>query len=154
MRQTTGTVQRYETGDVWLADGSARPDPVHKTWAGQGLAPVASGSRWLVVEAPLLRSVEAIARIGGDRIGPILGDIHRRVAWWLVPPALAGELDGVRELTVRPAGWALECPPVRHSVAGRWWIERPDGSDLLTDPAALADAFGAGHAPSPTEVSR
>lgn len=145
------TAGLHEAGAAWLADCSAHPDPVREAWTLKTLAPITSGTRWRVAEAPLLRSVEAVARIGGDRIGPILADIHRKVAWWLLPPDLADELDDVRRVTVRPAGWVIECPPVPHSVNGRWWIECPDGSGQLTDPAALAAALGNR---LPTEASR
>lgn len=143
-----------EAGDAWLADCSARPDLVRTAWDAKALAEFPTGLHWRVAETPLLSSMEAIGWIGGERLGPVLADVYRGTMWWLLPPDLSDELDGTRQLTVRPPGWILKCPPVLHSVAGRWWIERPDGSGLLTDPAVLAAAFGPGGAPLPTEASR
>lgn len=153
MALSTRDAELYEAGTAWLADCSARPDLVRAAWEAKVLAEFPTGVHWRVVEAPLLPSVEAIAWIGGD-IGPVLADIHRSVAWWFVPPDLTGDLDNVHRLTVQPAGWALMCPPVLYSVDGRWWIERPDGSGLLTDSAALAAAFHPSGAPLPPEASR
>ncbi|CAK7285082.1 hypothetical protein SGPA1_30955 [Streptomyces misionensis JCM 4497] len=46
--------------------------------------------------------------------------------------------------SVPPAGWELECPTVVRFLGGRWWVEAPDGTGQLTDPALLAAAFGPG----------
>ncbi|MFI1357437.1 hypothetical protein ACH4TV_28210 [Streptomyces sp. NPDC020898] len=142
-------------GQDWLLACNPDPAVVQRAWISLELAEFPTGPpHWRVAEAPLLPSVEAIARMGGDRIGPLLADIHRSVAWWLLPPDLTGELDGIRQLTVRPAGWVLRCPPVLHSVDGRWWLERPDGSGVLTAPAVLAALLSPGSARLSTEASR
>src|SRR3546814_1408645 len=82
------------------------------------LAEFPTGPHWRVAEAPLLRSVEAVARIGGDRVGPVLADIHRDVAWWLLPPDLTDELDDMGRLTVRSEEHTSELQaPMRTSYA-------------------------------------
>lgn len=143
-----------QAGQDWLLTCSVHPADTQRTWDAEELAAFPTGPHWRVVEAPLLRSVEAIARIGGDRIGPVLADIHRDAAWWLLPPDLTDELDDVHRLTVQPTGWVLKCPPVHRSVAGRWWIERPDGSGRLTDPVLLGAAFSPGGARLSMEAPR
>lgn len=143
-----------QAGQDWLLTCATHPTDVQRAWDAEELAEFPTGPHWRVAEAPLLRSVEAIARIRGDRIGPVLADIHRDVAWWLLPPDLTDDLDDIRPVTVRPAGWVLKCPPVLYSVNGRWWIERPDGSGQLTDPTLLGAAFGPGGARLPMEASR
>ncbi|MEU1409583.1 transposase [Streptomyces sp. NPDC005728] len=59
----------------------------------------------------------------------------------------------VNDDAVRPAGWELQCPPVVHSLGGRWWLALPDGTGQLTDPTLLAAAFGpGGYRPEETQV--
>jgi hypothetical protein len=140
-------------GQDWLLACAPDSVVVQRAWDSRELADFPTGLHWRVAEAPLLPSLEAIARLGGD-IGPVLADVHRSVAWWLLPPDLTGELDGLRQLTVRPAGWVLKCPPVPYTVNDRWWLERPDGSGLLTAPAVLAAALSPGSAQLSTEASR
>ncbi|SEE69794.1 hypothetical protein SAMN05216532_8607 [Streptomyces sp. 2231.1] len=82
--------------------------------------------------------------IGSAPHGPVLADTYRCLAWWLLPASLDDELDGLAGITVHPPGWPLHCPPVVHSLAGRWWLALPDGSGQLTDPTLLAAAFGPG----------
>jgi len=91
-------------------------------------------------------------RIGGDRLGPVLADIHTDRAWWLLPFDLAGELDDVRQITVRPHGWTLRCPPVLYALDDRVWLEAPDGSGRLTDPILLGAALGPGGPRLPAEA--
>lgn len=134
----------HQAGQDWLQSCAPDPAAVADAWKMEEFADIPSGLHWRVVQAPLVRSVEAIHRIGAGRIGPVLGDVHRDVAWWLVPPDLGDDLDDVRQFTVHPPGWLLRCPPVLHSVEGRWWVERPDGSGRLTNPVLLAAAFGPG----------
>ncbi|MFH9941324.1 hypothetical protein ACH4OT_18635 [Streptomyces murinus] len=114
---------------------------------------MSTGTRWRVVEAALLPSVHAMKRIGSPRLGPVLADVEANRAWWLVTSSLSDELDDMRQLLVRPAGWVLKCPPVLYSVGGRGWLERPDGSGRLTDPTLLAAAFGPGGYHSEVETS-
>jgi hypothetical protein len=83
-------------------------------------------------------------RIGPERLGPVLADVDTDQAWWLLPADVGDELDDVRQVTVRPPGWVLECPPVLYHLSGRIWLERPDGSGRLTDPVLLGAAFGPG----------
>lgn len=142
-----------DKGQDWLLTCAPHPAEVRRTWDAEELAEFPAGPHWRVAETPLLRSMEAIGWIGG-RIGPLLADIHRGTLWWLLPPDLSDELDGIRQLTVRPPGWVLRCPPVLHSVDGRWWLERPDGSGHFTDPVLLGAAFSPGRARPSMEASK
>ncbi|MEU6230448.1 hypothetical protein [Streptomyces sp. NPDC047042] len=149
----TQTAHRMsQAGQDWLLSCALHPADVQGAWDTEELAEFPTGPHWRVAEAPLLRSVEAISRIGADRIGPVLADVHRDVAWWLLPPDLTDELDDIHRLTVRPDGWVLKCPPVLYSVTGRWWLERPDGSGRLTNPVLLGAALSPGGAPLPLEA--
>lgn len=135
---------RHQAGQTWLLACAPDPAQAESEWDLDEFAAIPSGPHWRIAEAPLVASVSAIQRIGPDRIGPILGDVYSDIAWWLLPPDLGDDLDDVRPLKVHPAGWLLHCPPVLHSVRGRWWIERPDGSGRLTDHHLLGAAFGPG----------
>ncbi|MER6233379.1 hypothetical protein ACFY1L_46240 [Streptomyces sp. NPDC001663] len=137
----------YQVGQDWLMSCAPDPAEVARVWELRRFAEIPAGPCWRVVEAPLVESVHAIRRIGPERVGPILGDVYSDIAWWLLPLDMEDDLDHVRVFTVDPAGWVLKCPPVVHSLEGRWWIERPDGSGRLTDPELLAAAFGPGGYP-------
>lgn len=144
----------YEAGDAWLADCSAHPMLVRAAWNKEALAPIPSGERWLVAEAPLLTAMRALKRIHGEQQGPVLADPELDKAWWLVPLGAADELADVRQLVVRAPGWSLHCPPTGWHVDGRLWLSRPDGSGQLTDPVVLAAAVGPGGGYRvPTEAS-
>ncbi|WP_405879449.1 MULTISPECIES: hypothetical protein [unclassified Streptomyces] len=91
-------------------------------------------------------SVEAMKRIG-NRLGPVLADVETGLAWWLLPTTVGDELADVRQLTVRPSGWALKCPPAAYALHCRLWLEPPDGSGRLTDPVLLGAALGPGGGP-------
>ncbi|MBT2675802.1 hypothetical protein J7E95_34425 [Streptomyces sp. ISL-14] len=147
------SAQRYEAGDAWLADCSAHPALVREAWDKDLLAPITSGTRWLVAEARLATAYRMIGRIREERRGPTLADPESDKLWWLVPPNAPEELADVRQLTVQPEGWTLLCPPTRWVVGGRMWITCPDGSGQLTDPAVLAAAFGPGGYRLPAEAS-
>ncbi|MFE3853459.1 hypothetical protein ACFXPN_20265 [Streptomyces griseorubiginosus] len=146
----------YEAGDAWLADCSADPVAVRRAWRQETLAQIASGEHWLVAESVLLLStMHALKRIRAEDQGPVLAEPELNRAWWLVPLEAAEELADVRQLTVRPRGWKLSCPPTGWHLDGRMWLSRPDGSGLLTDPAVLAAALGPGGSYRlPSEVSR
>ncbi|MFE1882657.1 hypothetical protein [Streptomyces diastatochromogenes] len=131
-------------GQAWLLSCAPDPAEVQRAWDAQQLAAIPTGPHWRVAEAALARSLDAIRRLGSKTHGPVLADIPHGLTWWLLPPGLADELDDVAGLTVRPADWALECPPVTHSLGGRWWLAVPDGTGQLTDPTLLAAAFGPG----------
>ncbi|MFF5833701.1 hypothetical protein ACFY7V_03300 [[Kitasatospora] papulosa] len=102
------------------------------------------GRNWLVAEADLMRSVDAMQRVGPELLGPVLVCPENNRAWWLVPLGADEELADVRPLTIHLAPWALKCPPPRKYLWGRGWLEKPDGSGRLTDPVALGAAFGPG----------
>ncbi|MGW1808245.1 hypothetical protein [Streptomyces sp. NPDC002078] len=133
-----------QAGQDWLLSCTPNPTAAQRAWNNEELARIPTGPHWRAVEAPLLPSVHAMKRIGSTRLGPVLVDVEADRAWWLVPPTLSDELDDVRPLLIRPAGWALGCPPVLYSVGGRGWLERPDGTGRLTDPVLLGAALGPG----------
>ncbi|MCX4972189.1 hypothetical protein [Streptomyces sp. NBC_00620] len=134
---------RY-AGRDWLAECAPTPDAVHRAWSAGELALVPSGLRWLVVEAPLLPSVDAMQRMPPDGLGPVLAYPAAERAWWLVPLDAAEHLDDVARLTVHPPLWPLYCPPVNRPTNGRVWLARPHGSGRLTDPTVLGACFGPG----------
>lgn len=145
--------QGYEAGDAWLASCSVRPELVREAWTSEDLAPIASGSHWLVAEGQLATRYDALARIPAKLRGPVLADFVEDRLWWLVPLESAEELADVRQLRVQPPGWCLRCPPTGWHVEGRTWLTRPDGSGQLTDPAVLAAAIGPGGYRLPAEAS-
>jgi hypothetical protein len=142
-RQTRSLAQR-QAGQDWLLACAHNPTTVARDWAADALSPIASGEHWRVVEARLLPSIQAMKRVGANRLGPVLADPELETAWWLVPSDVGDQLDDVRQLKVMPPGWPLSCPPVLYPVAGRVWLERPDGAGRLTDPIVLGAAFGPG----------
>ncbi|MFG2948173.1 hypothetical protein [Streptomyces adustus] len=144
MAQNTSTALRYEAGDAWLADCSADPKLVQLAWNDGALAPIDSGARWLVAESRLFYAMQALWRIPEGQRGPVLADGDGDQAWWLVPLDAAEELADVRAISVKPHGWPLHCPPVGRMLAGHLWLNHPDGTGLLTDPAVLAAALGPG----------
>src|SRR5439155_9722770 len=109
----------------WLLSCTTEPTTACRAWDREDLASFFTGLHWRVAEAPLLPSVHAMTRIGSARLGPVLADVEADRAWWLIPATVGDELDDVRQLTVRPAGWVLKCPPVTYCVDGRMWRERP-----------------------------
>lgn len=133
-----------QQGQDWLLSCTAHPTDARTLWDREELAPFMTGRHWLVAEAPLLRSMHAMQRIGSKRLGPVLADVEAELVWWLLPPDVGDQLDDVRQVTVRPVGWILNCPPVLYAVDGRMWLERPDGTGRLTDPVLLGAAFGPG----------
>ncbi|WP_338907065.1 hypothetical protein [Streptomyces nigra] len=146
-------IKCYQAGDAWLAGCSARPDLVRVAWDTDALAPIVSGTRWLVAEGQLATRYDALARIPEELRGPVLADLEGDRMWWLVPLDAVEELADVRQLAVRPTGWCLPCPPTGWRVGGRMWLTRPDGSGRLTDPAVLAAAIGPGGYRFPAEAS-
>lgn len=135
-----------QAGQDWLLSCTASPTAVKRAWASEELAPFTTGEHWRAVEAPLMPSVEAMKRIG-DRLGPVLADVETGLVWWLLPTTVGDELADVRQLTVRPSGWALKCPPVVYALHCRLWLEPPDGSGRLTNPVLLGAALGPGGGP-------
>ncbi|WP_405909530.1 hypothetical protein OG742_37005 [Streptomyces sp. NBC_00828] len=136
-----------QAGQDWLLSCADEPAEVRGLWDADDLGPFPSGGHWMVAEAALARSADAIKRIGVDRRGPVLADVNQGLAWWLLPPDLGDDLDDVALITVHPRGWILRCPPVLYPVRGRVWVERPDGSGRLTDPVLLGAALGPGGGP-------
>lgn len=147
MALQTSRTDRLQAGQDWLLSCCPSPTRVARAWAAEELARIPIGVRWLVAEGPLLRSVAAMKRVGAERLGPVLADVFSERVWWLLPPDVGDELDDVHQLTVRPSGWLLACPPVLYPIDGCLWLERPDGSGRLTDPIALGAAFGPGGGP-------
>ncbi|MFB8032477.1 hypothetical protein ACFC5Z_05895 [Streptomyces sp. NPDC056004] len=131
-------------GSEWLALSAPNPAEIHREWDADQLAHLPSGRLWLAVETDFLRSVDAMQRIGPDRLGPVLVYASADLAWWLVPCGAEEALADLGRLTVHPAGWMLRCPPADRWITCRGWMEWPDGSGDLTDPAVLGAAFGPG----------
>ncbi|MFD4508667.1 hypothetical protein [Streptomyces sp. NPDC058457] len=144
MAQPTRSVMRYEEGDAWLADCSADPKLVRLAWGTDTLAPIESGTRWLVAQSRLVHAMPALTRIPEGQRGPVLADGNGDAAWWLVPLDAAEELANIRTVSVKPHGWPLHCPSAGRMLAGQLWLNHPDGSGQLTDPAVLAAALGPG----------
>ncbi|MBW8738043.1 MAG: hypothetical protein JF621_13255, partial [Streptomyces turgidiscabies] len=61
-----------QAGQDWLLTCAVDAVTVRRTWDAGGLAEFPTGPYWRVTEAPLPRSSEAVGRVGGDRIGPVL----------------------------------------------------------------------------------
>ncbi|UNO41884.1 hypothetical protein [Streptomyces sp. MST-110588] len=140
----TTTPTSAEAGTAWLVQCSVQPATVRALWKTSTLAPLRSDV-WRVVEADLLRSVDAMRPLGrAGALGPVLVSTERRRAWWLTALDAEDHLDDIPALTVRPARWPLLCPEVGHSAYGRAWLEAPDGTGKLTEPIALGAAFGPG----------
>lgn len=140
---------RPSAGTDWLASCAAHPDDAYLAWAAHCLAAIATGSPWLAAEAPLVESVTAMQRIGPGRLGPVLAFPEAERVWWLVDRKAEEQLADVPRLLVHPTGWVLRAPPADRSLSGRCWLERPDGSGLLTDAELLGAAFGpSGHLPA------
>jgi hypothetical protein len=125
----------------WLAGASLAPAAVLRTWATDSLAALPSGRLWQVVEADMLRSVEAMQRIRPEELGPVLVYPEAGRAWWLVPLGADALLTDIHCLTVHDTGWHLRCPPADRYFNGRCWLEKPDGTGRLTDPSTLGAAF-------------
>lgn len=131
--------EQHDAGDAWLADCAANPDLVREAWSLGALAPIRTGHHWIVLEAHLATVLGAMRRMPADQRGPILVDPSIDLGWWLVPGAGAEErLSRVQTVTLHPTGWPLLCPPTGRPVCNRFWVNWPDGSGHLTDPAQLA----------------
>lgn len=139
-------------GSDWLASCAPDPVQVHRAWARNDLAQVPTGLCWLAAEAPLTLSIVAMQRVGPDQLGPVLVHPGADRAWWLLPTDAEDLLDDLSLLTVHPAGWVLRCPPAGRYLNGMGWLERPDGSGHLTDPALLGAAFSPGTCLLPAEA--
>ncbi|UJV43798.1 hypothetical protein [Streptomyces sp. AMCC400023] len=147
------TLTQRQAGQDWLLACAPDADAAQLLWDEEELVRFPTGKHWRVAEAPLALAMDVMRRIP-DHSGPVLADVAFYVASWLLPADLGDELDDVKQLTVRPAGWALACPPVLYGVRGRVWLRPPDGSGQLTDPVLLGAAFGPGGARLPTEALR
>ncbi|WP_043256108.1 hypothetical protein [Streptomyces sp. Tu6071] len=137
-------VIRGEIGRQWLTHTVANPQQALRTWQRDDqLVPVPSTGAWRVVEAPLYSSIDAMCAIRPTgALGPVLASVREPLAWWLVPADEADDLADLRQLTVRPRGWVLDCPHEGIGSEGRLWLEPPDGSGRLTPAPQLGAAFG------------
>ncbi|MFF3409509.1 hypothetical protein ACFYW8_25540 [Streptomyces sp. NPDC002742] len=136
-----------QAGQDWLLSCADTPAEIRALWDADELGAFPVGGHWMVAEASLTHTMDAVKRIPPVRRGPVLADVSQGMAWWLLPPTLGDNLDDVCTITVRPRGWLLRCPPVLYPLRGRVWIERPDGSGRLTDPVLLGAALGPGGGP-------
>ncbi|MDJ0460568.1 hypothetical protein [Streptomyces sp. H27-C3] len=120
---------------AWLA--SADPDPTRaRLWISQtSIVLLPLGRTFDAIKVPEHPAREAMAT-GID--GPVIRDPGGRVRYFLIPPGSAAgwstpgteRLGDTSYLTV-PAP-AVMYPPGPH------WVQPPDGSGTLVDPAALA----------------
>lgn len=117
---------------------------MHRAWERGEVGLIPTGLLWVAVEADLTPTFAAMERVGPSRLGPVLVLPEADRAWWLLPPGTEELLDDLPQLTVRPAGWVLRCPPADRYVDGLGWLEKPDGSGRLTHPETLGAAFGPG----------
>ncbi|MER5467209.1 hypothetical protein [Streptomyces sp. NPDC002685] len=136
-----------QAGQDWLLSCADTPAEVRILWEADELGAFPAGGHWMVAEATLAHTMDAVKRIPSAQLGPVLADVSQGISWWLLPPTLGDDLDDVCTITVRPRGWLLRCPPVLYPVRGRVWIERPDGTGRLTDPVLLGAALGPGGGP-------
>ncbi|MBH1938636.1 hypothetical protein I5Q34_30995 [Streptomyces sp. AV19] len=129
-------------GTEWLAHCALSPTTVQAQWSAEELAPVRT-TAWSVVEThDIVQAADvllALRRTG--HAGPVLAYPEGRQIWWLLPPGQAAAFDGFPGLTVRPADWALPCPPADEPLHGHGWLEKPDGTGHLTHPAHLSAAL-------------
>lgn len=139
-------------GDNWLANCAEWPDLVRQAWRVEALGTIATGTRWLAAEAPLVVVLAAMKRIPHAELGPVLADPTVEKGWWLVPLDAADHLSDIRQLRVRPPGWPLRCPPTGWQLCGRFWLQPPDGSGLVTAPPLLGAALGPGGPRLPAEA--
>ncbi|WP_338931760.1 hypothetical protein WEB32_18040 [Streptomyces netropsis] len=142
-------------GTDWLADCSPTPTMVRKRWADEELADIPAAS-WAVVEADLMRSIDALQSLGrARRLGPVLVCPEADRAWWLVPHGPdALTLGELPQVTVHKAPWTLRCPPAHEYTHSCGWLEKPDGSGRLTDPVDLGAALGLRHPIDLRELTR
>jgi hypothetical protein len=131
-----------EAGDAWLADGSAHPALVRAAWDEEVLAPIGTGPHWLAAQTQLVAAMYALTRIREEHRGPVLADTALDKAWWLVPADADEEFADLGQVFVQPSGWPLRCPPTGLQLEGRFWLNRPDGSGQLNEPALLGAALG------------
>lgn len=146
MNHVTRTTPGRNAGDSWLADCTGRPDLAHEVWGKNSLLPILS-TEWRVAEAHLQPALQAVQRIPEHEQGPILMDIRLDRAWWLVPLDADEQLADVSGVSVQPIGWPLHCPPASRCIGSRVWLDAPDGTGRLMNPAYLAAALGPGGGP-------
>ncbi|MEV0260707.1 hypothetical protein AB0I49_05100 [Streptomyces sp. NPDC050617] len=141
-------------GSIWLASCATSPKAVWRAWEAGRLALIAS-TVWTVVEAPLVPSLDAMNLLGpARRLGPAIAAPEENLVWWLVSLDAHEPIAELPELTVKPPGWGLLCPAPHRLSDGRCWLQKPDGSGRLTDPADLATAFASASAsPGPERTS-
>lgn len=94
-----------------------------------------------------VRAMEPLSRAG--LLGPVLVHPEADRSWWLIPSGSGEQLADLNQLYVREDGWPLRCPSPDFYSHGMGWLERPDGTGKLTDPATMGAAFGrAGRLPA------
>ncbi|MER5973003.1 hypothetical protein ABT112_25280 [Streptomyces sp. NPDC002055] len=133
-----------EAARRWLA--AADPDPVHadRWWDTMQVALLPVGQKWDAVRLGADDGIRITQR--DDITGPVIHDSYGRIAYVLVPRGTSAtwQVDGTEcfgELCY------LAVPaPERTEPPGPYWLQAPDGSGLLTDPATLAAAL-ADHGP-------
>lgn len=136
-------------GADWLAHCALSPTTVRTQWCAGELAPIRT-TAWSVVEThDVVQAADALLALRRTwRPGPVLAHPEGRRIWWLLPPGQAAAFDGFPGAVVRPADWALPCPPVDEPLCGHGWLEKPDGTGHLTDPHHLAATLAQANDPA------
>lgn len=142
------TPARAHVGNEWLAALSTSPSAVRKSWDAGALARLCmpEGGAWTVGELGLIRTLAAINSLSKAAVlGPVLASPGNDRAWWLFPADARQHLADITDLTLYEPGDCFLMPPVTHPMHSRAWIELPDGSGRLTDPAALGAVLSRTH---------
>lgn len=132
-------------GHEWLAACAPDPNAVHNEWKQGRTAHIPAA--WTVAESTLLHSLRAAEQLShAGQLGPVLAHFTADRTWWLLPaePETGTHLADLPQLYLHAPGWPLRCPAPGHCTEGMLWLQPPDGSGTLTDPAALGAAFGCG----------
>lgn len=142
------TPLRAHPGSDWLAHLAPSPHVIRRAWDGGNLARlcVPPGSLWTVGEIGLIRCMLAIDSLGrSGMLGPVLVAPSEDLAWILLPGDAGRHLVDISDLTLHGAGDCFRVPPANRPLKGRAWVQLPDGSGRLTDPAALGAALSRTH---------
>lgn len=120
--------------EEWLASADESPDRVYLWWANAGIALLNIGARWEVVKSDALGHRAAV---DGTLRGPIMSDPVFGHIYFLVPIGTAGAWDVAGTECLSTSCWLKVPAPNCTSPPGTHWIQAPDGSGDLVDPAML-----------------
>lgn len=123
----------------WLATADDAPDRVRLWWANAGIALLTVGLRWEVIKTDSHRGRPAVAT--GTLSGPILCDPVFDQMYFLVPLGTRTTWDAAETECLGADCWLKVPAPHYTSPPGTHWLQAPDGSGTLVDPAALRPAL-------------